>query len=170
MNLSNAAIAKQWHLLLPACSQEGPAFLSSVEKHVEAAGVPGLRCSQQSVATSLLKSFRGKRRDALVVTYRALPEWHIVVLVHSWGTSLHVSWFAVVTRTIRRDIRRAFRFGEKRAVGQVIGSELDTFDLLDWSAVTSLTRDAVNAAIEELLPGHEIPVEGSPRDSFDESR
>ena len=92
-----------------------------------------------------------------------------MVLVHPWGTSLHVSWLAVAIRKIGRDARRALRFGEKRTARQVLGSELDTFDLLDWSAVTSLTRAAVTAAIEDILPGHEIPVEGSLRDRFDES-
>lgn len=167
VDLKEENIADQWHAILPRCHKDGPGLLAAIEENLEAAGVPEMTWSQESVAAGAFQSLRGRRRDALVVRYRPLREWQVALLAHAFGENLHVSWLVVVAPKRMRGILRALCFSENRATRGSVGSELGTFERQQLAAFIAVTDDVAKAAIATLCAERHVSWESLWKDGIE---
>jgi len=166
MTLDEAMIVESWSVLVPRAADEGLSILAAIEENLTKAAVPGLEWSEESVSTGLVKGLTGKRRDALVISYRPTPEWRVIVIINPFGTTLHVSWIVLAVPTRARDLRRSVRFGGD-GHGPSVGDELDFFDRTDLAAAIAVTRQATKVAIDALGLEEEFSVHDVVPDSQD---
>ena len=161
MKLQEFMIVDRQHLLLDGLHGEGPDLIEAIESYLTTSAVPGVTWFETSVSPGVMKELFGKRRDFLVIEFKTLAEYRVLVTARDYGTALEVAWFLTGTARLSKDIGRTFRFDGGDGGRYDVGAELDVFDWMDLASFVSLTRHALKQAVNEIT-GKDGPTENEP--------
>lgn len=151
MDLRDANIVDYHQVVLEGCAGDGPGVLQAVETYLGSLAGPGIGWSEESLSTTGLKGLFGKRRGFLVITSDRFQEHAVYAGARDFGTALAVVWVHAVHPRLSPTLRRVFGFNSVGDERLELGSELDLFDQLDLDAFLTVTRRAVENAIETLI-------------------
>ncbi len=150
MKLRDMLIVDQSNTIIKGLARERVGILLTVERELERVSDSAISWRTETAETGFVRALRGKRRDALRITHKKLPEYTVVVCAQPHGKVLHVAWMVLAAPRLRKDLRRALRLATSSGERFEVGSELDVFDVMDLKAFLGITRLALQDALRAL--------------------
>lgn len=148
MRLDPARIASESHVLVPAKPRHVIGVLVAVERALAASMVRSLRWRAAIVRTWHILPRPGVR--CVVIQHRHLREWTVCITARREGTLISVGWYLIAKPSWRGDLRRLLKLRSSIRERETIGSELSFRRRSDLNNLSSISRDALQRAIDEI--------------------
>jgi hypothetical protein len=143
-NISREAILESWGTLIVSANGRRDEFFRRTLEILSEFKVPYIVAERKDTATSISQALFGKKRPAITVINRSLPEYKIFIMCRDYGTQLSISWYLVSDSTLAYAIT---------AFAQTIAKTkkpMDVFQLEELTCWAETVHHATIAASKEI--------------------
>ena len=148
MRLDPNHVASESHILVPTRSKHVVGVLVGVDKALSAYGVRELRWRTAILRTWHILPRPGVR--CIAIRHRCLREWTVCITARREGAFVSVGWYLIAKPSWRGDLRRLLKLRSSTREAETIGSELNFRRRSDLNNLSSISRDALQRAIDEI--------------------
>lgn len=138
--LKQEAILENWLTLIGSASGRSEEFFRKMGEAINSYKVPFLAMDYREVAPSFEKGLFGKKRPAVIITNRTLPEYKMFIMSRDYGTQLAISWYLVSDSPLWYVVST---IAQKK-------TPLDVFQLEELSSWVETVHHAVISASKEI--------------------
>ncbi|MFA5742606.1 MAG: hypothetical protein WCX77_01205 [Candidatus Paceibacterota bacterium] len=142
--IKQEAILESWGTLVGSVSGRSEEFFRKTGEAINSYKVPFLVMDYKEVAPSFEKGLFGKKRPAIIVTNRKMPEYKMFIMCRDYGTQLSISWYLLSASPLMYAITT---FAQTLAQTK---KPMDVFQLEELSCWTATVHHATTAASKEI--------------------
>jgi hypothetical protein len=142
--IEQEAILENWGTLIGSASGRSGEFFRKMGETINSYKAPFLAIDYKEVAPSFEKGLFGKKRPAVIITNRMLPEYKMFIMCRDYGTQLSISWYLVSASPLMHAITTLVQ-----TLAQT-KKPMDVFQLEELSCWTETVHHATIAASKEI--------------------